>query len=63
VSLAVIRREDLVHYAERLLISRQGSGVFVRAQTELPVGLRPHIEAAFEQPHVRIDFAGFSGRR
>ncbi|MCM3848597.1 winged helix-turn-helix domain-containing protein [Pseudonocardia sp. DR1-2] len=48
-------------YAERLLISRQGSGVFVRAQTELPVGLRPHIEAAFERPHVRIDFAGFSG--
>lgn len=30
-------------YAERLLISRQGSGVFVRAQTELPVGLRPHM--------------------
>lgn len=48
-------------YAERLLISRQGSGVYVRAQTELPVGLRPHIEAAFERPHVRIDFAGFSG--
>lgn len=48
-------------YAERLLISRQGSGVFVRAQTELPVGLRPHIEAAFERPHVRVDFAGFSG--
>ena len=48
-------------YAERLIVSRQGSGVFVRAQTELPVGLRPHIEAAFERPHVRIDFAGFSG--
>jgi len=23
--------------------------------------LRPHIEAAFERPHVTIDFAGFSG--
>jgi DNA-binding transcriptional regulator YhcF (GntR family) len=47
--------------AERLIVSRQGSGVYVRAQTELPVGLRPHIEAAFERPHGSIDFAGFSG--
>jgi DNA-binding transcriptional regulator YhcF (GntR family) len=46
---------------ERLIVSRQGSGAFVRAQTERPVGLRPHIEAAFERPHVAIDFAGFSG--
>jgi DNA-binding transcriptional regulator YhcF (GntR family) len=45
---------------ERLVVSRQGSGAFVRAQTERPVGLRPHIEAAFEQTHVTIDFAGFS---
>src|SRR5262245_13769121 len=47
--------------ADRLIISRQGSGSYVRAQTERPVGLRPHIEAAFERPHVSIDFAGFSG--
>ena len=46
---------------ERLIVTRQGSGAFVRAQTERPVGLRPHIEAAFERPHVSIDFAGFSG--
>lgn len=46
---------------DRLIISRQGSGAYVRAQTERPVGLRPHIEAAFERPHVSIDFAGFSG--
>lgn len=46
---------------EHLTVSRQGSGVYVRAQTELPVGLRPHMEAAFERPHVSIDFAGFSG--
>ncbi|GAA0742470.1 GntR family transcriptional regulator [Dactylosporangium roseum] len=45
---------------ERLIVSRQGSGAFVRAQTERPVGLRPHIEAAFERQHVSIDFAGFS---
>ena len=46
--------------AERLIVSRQGSGAFVRAQAERPVGLRPHIEAAFERQHVSIDFAGFS---
>ena len=45
---------------ERLIVSRQGSGAFVRAQTERPVGLRPHVEAAFDRPHVAIDFAGFS---
>jgi DNA-binding transcriptional regulator YhcF (GntR family) len=46
---------------ERLVITRQGSGAFVRAQTERPVGLRPHIEAAFTRPNVTIDFAGLSG--
>lgn len=46
---------------ERLVVSRQGSGAYVRAQTERPVGLRPHIEAAFERPHVAIDFAGYTG--
>ena len=46
---------------ERLVVSRQGSGAYVRAQTEKPVGLRPHIEAAFERTHVSVDFAGFSG--
>lgn len=46
---------------DRLVITRQGSGTYARAQTERPVGLRPHIEAAFEQPHVSIEFAGFSG--
>ena len=46
---------------ERLIVTRQGSGAFVRAQTEKPVGLRPHIESAFERSRVTIDFAGFSG--
>ncbi|GIF68768.1 GntR family transcriptional regulator [Asanoa ishikariensis] len=46
---------------ERLIVTRQGTGAFVRTSTEKPVGLRPHIEAAFERPHVSIDFAGFSG--
>src|SRR5438876_12013502 len=46
---------------ERLIVSRQGSGAFVRAQTERPVALRPHIEAAFQRSRVAIAFAGFSG--
>ena len=46
---------------EGLIVSRQGSGVFVRERTERPVGLRPHLERAFEQPRVSVDFAGFSG--
>ncbi|MGW6624050.1 GntR family transcriptional regulator [Nocardia sp. NPDC055002] len=46
---------------EGLVVSRQGSGVFVRERTERPVGLRPHLERAFEEPNVAIDFAGFSG--
>lgn len=46
---------------ERLIVTRKGSGSYVRAQTQRPVELRPHIEAAFEQAHVVIDFAGFSG--
>jgi DNA-binding transcriptional regulator YhcF (GntR family) len=47
--------------SERLTVTRQGSGTFVRVQTERPVGLRPHVEAAFGRAHVSIDFAGFSG--
>ncbi|MFJ8815820.1 GntR family transcriptional regulator [Amycolatopsis thermoflava] len=46
---------------EGLIVSRQGSGVFVRERTERPIGLRPHIERAFEAQHVTVDFAGFSG--
>ncbi|MBN9098861.1 MAG: GntR family transcriptional regulator [Pseudonocardia sp.] len=46
---------------EGLIVSRQGSGVYVRERTERPVGLRPHLERAFEEPKVSIDFAGFSG--
>ena len=30
-------------------MSRQGSGVFVKERTERPVGLRPHVEPAFER--------------
>jgi DNA-binding transcriptional regulator YhcF (GntR family) len=46
---------------EGLVVSRQGSGVFVRERSTRAVELRPHVELAFEQPKVSIDFAGFSG--
>lgn len=61
VARETVKRALAVLRDERLIVSRQGSGAFVRAQTQLPVELRPHIEAAFERPHVSIDFAGFSG--
>ncbi|MQA07701.1 MAG: GntR family transcriptional regulator [Pseudonocardiaceae bacterium] len=46
---------------EGLVISRQGSGVYVRERTQRPVDLRSHLERAFEEPDVAVDFAGFSG--
>lgn len=52
-SLRILRDEGLI-------VSRQGSGVFVKERTERPVGLRPHVEAAFEQDEVRIDFSGYT---
>jgi DNA-binding transcriptional regulator YhcF (GntR family) len=44
-----------------LIVSRQGSGVFVRERTERPIGLRPYVERAFESQNVSLDFSGFSG--
>lgn len=46
---------------EGLVVSRQGSGIYVRERTTRAVALRPHVEHAFEQPKVSIDFSGFSG--
>lgn len=53
-ALRILREEGLV-------ISRQGSGVFVRQRIERPIGLRPHVERAFTRTDVSIDFSGFSG--
>lgn len=46
---------------EGLIVSRQGSGVFVRERTGRPVELRPVIEDAFTSEAVVIDFFGLSG--
>ena len=46
---------------EGLIVSRQGSGVFVRSRTVRPVGSRPHVEQAFASGRVTLDFAGLSG--
>ncbi|MEV6285528.1 winged helix-turn-helix domain-containing protein [Kribbella sp. NPDC051770] len=53
-SLRILRDEGLI-------VSRVGSGVYVREQADQAVGLRPHIEKAFERDVVRIDFAGLTG--
>ncbi|WP_228783042.1 winged helix-turn-helix domain-containing protein [Nocardia abscessus] len=45
---------------EGLVYSRAGSGVFVKERTSKPVGLRPHLERAFVEPKVTVDFAGFA---
>jgi hypothetical protein len=46
---------------EGLIVSRQGSGIYVRERITRAVALRPHVERAFEQPKVSVDFSGFSG--
>src|SRR5437879_877894 len=46
---------------EGLVVSRRGSGVYARERPGRPVGLRPHLEQAFESAQVTVDFIGFSG--
>ena len=60
VARMTIQQSLRVLREEKLIVSRQGSGVFVRERTARPVGLRPHIEAAFEKPDVQIDFSGYT---
>lgn len=61
VARETVKAAQRILEAERLIVRRQGSGVSVRMKPQRAVSLRPQIEAAFEQPHVTIDFAGFSG--
>jgi DNA-binding transcriptional regulator YhcF (GntR family) len=61
VARMTIQRAIQLLHDEDLVVSRAGSGIYVKERAERPVGLRPHIEAAFQEPNVTIDFAGFSG--
>lgn len=61
VSPMTVQKAIAILRDEGLLISRQGKGSFVRQRTERAVGLRPHVEQAFDRTSVSIDFAGFSG--
>lgn len=45
---------------ERLVVSRQGSGVFVRFNSEPALDLQSFLRSAFDRSHVSIDYAGFS---
>lgn len=47
--------------AERLIVSRQGAGVFVRRRQGTPTTLVQILRTAFDRPHVSIDYAGFNG--
>lgn len=47
---------------DSLVVSRQGSGVFVRVRTEDPVGVGPHLERAFTAERVAVDYSGFSAQ-
>lgn len=60
IARATVQQSLRVLRDEGLIVSRQGAGVFVREKTARPVGLRPHIEQAFEESNVRIDFVGYS---
>lgn len=60
VSRMTIQQALRVLKDESLVVARQGSGVFARERTEKPVGLRPHIEKAFEADEVSIDFLGYT---
>ncbi|MDO5698614.1 MAG: GntR family transcriptional regulator [Dermatophilus congolensis] len=45
---------------EGLVVSRQGSGMFVRERAGKPVELRPHLQQAFRAENVTLDFSGFT---
>ncbi len=46
---------------DKLVVTQQGRLPRVRVKTHRTVELRPHVEALFNEDHVAIDFAGFSG--
>src|SRR5256886_13340279 len=57
VARETVKRALEILRADHLIVTRQGSGAFVRAQTQRAVELRPHHEAAFQRPPLAIDLA------
>lgn len=45
---------------EGLIVTRQGSGAYVKAPTERAVDLRPRMQEAFTESQVTVDFMGFT---
>lgn len=52
-AIQILRKEDLI-------VSRQGSGVFVRGRATTATGLRSAVDSGFEANEVTIDFLGNS---
>lgn len=50
-----------VLHNDRLIVSRQGAGAFVRLRQGNPTTLVDILRTAFDRPHVTIDYAGFNG--
>ncbi|MFC7620037.1 GntR family transcriptional regulator [Microlunatus sp. GCM10028923] len=46
---------------EGLIVSRQGSGSFVRTRQSVPTDIRGYLRTAFDRPEVSIDYAGWRG--
>jgi len=60
VARETIKRAIEILDRERLIVTQQGRSPRVRATIQKAVELRPHLEEAFREQHVTIDFAGFS---
>ncbi|GAA4259713.1 GntR family transcriptional regulator [Dactylosporangium darangshiense] len=63
VARETVKRALEVLRSERLIVTRQGSGSFVRLRRQPPDILEPAIAAALTRPHVTIDFAGVSAEK
>ncbi|SDT28709.1 GntR family transcriptional regulator [Microlunatus soli] len=48
-------------HGDKLIVSRQGSGVFVRHRQGSTETLTDILRGAFDRPHVSIDYCGFNG--
>lgn len=61
VSRMTVNQSLRVLRDEGLLLTRPGSGVYVRVPVERQIHLGAHLESAFARQHVSVDFSGLSG--